>query len=66
MKIKLNGREYEAENGITIGSLLSLLEVGAAGTAVAINETIIPRDTHVTHIINEGDRVEVVRAIGGG
>jgi sulfur carrier protein len=34
--------------------------------AVEINRDIVPRSRHATHRLCEGDRVEIVQAIGGG
>lgn len=34
--------------------------------AVEINEDIVPRSQHPKFVLNDGDRIEVVRAIGGG
>ena len=34
--------------------------------AVEVNGEIIPRSLHATHALVEGDRVEIVHALGGG
>jgi sulfur carrier protein len=34
--------------------------------AVEVNGEIVPRGVHATHALAEGDRVEVVHALGGG
>ncbi|WP_290907033.1 sulfur carrier protein ThiS [Halomonas sp.] len=42
--------------------------LGLAGRriAVEVNEEIVPRSEHAVTRLVEGDRVEVVHAIGGG
>lgn len=66
IKIQMNGKEHELERAMTIDELLESLNIPAAGTAVALNETIVPRDKRCSCIINENDRIEIIRAIGGG
>jgi len=66
MQIQLNGEPFEAQDGATISSLLSSIDVGAKRYAIEVNEMIIPRSTHDSHALSEGDSVEVVVAIGGG
>jgi sulfur carrier protein len=33
---------------------------------VEVNREIVPRSVHAQHLLREGDRVEIVHAIGGG
>lgn len=66
MKIIVNGEESTIERGTTIAALLHKLDIPAAGTAVAIGDAIVSRDEHGTRQVAEGERVEIIRAIGGG
>jgi sulfur carrier protein len=34
--------------------------------AVEVNLDIVPRARHATHVINDGDRIEIVQFVGGG
>jgi sulfur carrier protein len=34
--------------------------------AVEINLDIVSRARHATHVINDGDRIEIVQFVGGG
>ena len=44
-----------------------ILYLGVQGRyAVEVNGDIVPRGVHATHLLADGDRVEVVHAIGGG
>ncbi|MDR2012741.1 MAG: sulfur carrier protein ThiS [Rhodanobacter sp.] len=66
MKIFLNGQEHDIGAG---ASLLQLLEhAGHAGrrVAVEINREIVPRSRYGERLLDAGDRVEIVQAIGGG
>jgi sulfur carrier protein len=64
MKIVLNGepREVVAE---TLAALLE--ECGFSGrVAIAVNEGFVPASLRVAHMLNEGDRVEVLAPMQGG
>ncbi len=66
MKIQLNGEPREVADGTTLGELLTALEMSQQRIAVEINLNIIPRSLHAETQLQEGDKVELVRAIGGG
>jgi sulfur carrier protein len=66
MQIHLNGEAREVEAGIALAALLA--EAGLTGrrVAVEVNGVIVPRGRHAEHGLCEGDRVEIVHALGGG
>ena len=66
MKIHLNGEPFEAEHKLTIAALLASMDVGTKRYAIEVNEMIIPRSEHEKHLLQDGDQVEIVVAIGGG
>ncbi len=66
MQILLNGKPRDAADGTTIAVLLGELELVGRRLAVEVNEDVIPRSRHPEHALREGDRVEIVHAIGGG
>ncbi len=66
MHIKLNGDRHEVETGSTLATLIDSLDLSGKRIAVEINEELVPRSEHDTHVLAEGDRVEIVQAIGGG
>ena len=66
MQISINGQPRSAPAGFTIAALLSELELHGKRLAVEVNEDVIPRSEHPAHVLCEGDRVEIVHAIGGG
>ena len=48
-------------------SLLETLGVAdREGTAVAVNMTVVPRRAHADTVLQAGDSVEIVQAVGGG
>jgi sulfur carrier protein len=63
---QLNGSPRPCPPGLTISSLLEQLEAQGPGVAVELNEQVIPRLQHPDTLIEPGDRIEVVRLVGGG
>jgi sulfur carrier protein len=66
MQIYLNGEVQEVDPAITVAALL--LQFGFAEQRVAVerNLDIVPKSLHEQTTINPGDRLEIVRAMGGG
>lgn len=65
MKISLNGKVTETE-AQTVSQLLELLDIEPTGVAVAVNQSVVRRAEHPNHRLQEGDAVEVIRAVQGG
>jgi len=66
MHIRLNGEDLALEGDRTIAQLLADQGLAGRRVAVEINGEIVPRGRHDTHPIADGDRVEIVHALGGG
>lgn len=66
MKAVVNGEAHDLPDGATVGTLLELLGTKRTGIAVAHNERVVPRAHYDTHVIVDGDRVEIIRAVAGG
>jgi thiamine biosynthesis protein ThiS len=66
MKIMVNGREMEVADGLSVEALLAHLAVKREYTAVAVNREITPKTAYGSVALREGDRVEIVRPMGGG
>jgi sulfur carrier protein len=63
--ITVNGDTREIPPGTTAQGLIELL--GLEGRlAMEVNEEIVPRSDLERHALEPGDRVEIVKAIGGG
>lgn len=64
--IRLNGDERQVPATTTIAGLLELAGHGQRRVAVECNGEIVPRSLHTTTVLQAGDRLEIVQAIGGG
>ncbi|HUO07276.1 MAG TPA: sulfur carrier protein ThiS [Phycisphaerae bacterium] len=66
MKILLNGRDFEVPAETTIAQLIKLREIKTPAYAVERNREVVFRKEHAETVLAEGDRVEIVVAVGGG
>ncbi len=66
MKLHLNGELREAPDLATLADLAAWLDLPAFGSAVELNGEVIRRVDHPATPLKEGDRLEVVRLVGGG
>jgi sulfur carrier protein len=64
--ITVNGKAMDVESGLTVDGLLTLLNVKREYTAVAVNREVIRKSAYGTLKLSEGDKVEIVRPMGGG
>ncbi len=66
MIIKVNGEDLEIENQSTAATLITQLGYQDQRIALEVNEAIISKSKHVEFTLNEGDQVEIIKAVGGG
>jgi sulfur carrier protein len=67
IEIVINGEKRSIPEHSTVRRLLE--ELGVAnreGTAVAVNMEVVPRTAHPAIVLQAGDHVEIVQAVGGG
>ena len=62
MHLILNGVPLDAD----ATTLADLLGAVPAGRAVAVNHEVVPLAEHETHLLADGDVVDVVTAVAGG
>jgi len=66
IRIRLNGVEREVADALSVAELLAANGYAQRRVAVEINREIVPKSRHDLHCVNDGDRVEIVHALGGG
>jgi thiamine biosynthesis protein ThiS len=66
MNVLINGENRSLPEGATLQDVINLLQLQGRRLAVEINTEIVPRSLHADRRLREGDRVEIVHAIGGG
>ena len=66
MNIVLNGELCRLDDGCTLQRLAEQQGLSRERFAVEVNLCIVPRSRLAAYRLCEGDRVEIVRAVGGG
>ena len=66
IQIQLNGAPREFPAPLTFSQLVETLELAGKRLAIERNGEIVPRSRFAEARLNDGDRIEVVIAVGGG
>jgi len=66
MQILLNGESRSVAPETRLPTLIEQLRLGERRLAVELNGAIVPRSTWADTALRDGDRLEIVHAIGGG
>tara|TARA_B100000282_G_C31314406_1_gene301434 strand:- start:254 stop:454 length:201 start_codon:yes stop_codon:yes gene_type:complete len=66
MNIILNNESDEVHEGITIKEFLDDKKINTKYIAIEINKKIIPKSSYINHELKDGDKIEIITAIGGG
>lgn len=66
MQVSVNGEPRELVPDTTLAGLLEALGLGTRRLAIALNAATVPRGEYAARTLREGDRVEIIEAVGGG
>jgi sulfur carrier protein len=66
MQVIINGNPTDVPDGIDMASLLERLDLSGQRVAVEVNEEVVPRSRFSGRRLAPSDRVEIIRAVGGG
>lgn len=66
MNILVNDETLTLASPLTLDQLLDKLACQPAGTALAVNQQVVPRGSWAQHKLQEGDVVVIFQAIAGG
>jgi len=67
MQISINGNpRHFQEKSMTIADLINTLNLAGKRIAIECNGEIVPRSQFEEVVLNEGDKLEIVGAVGGG
>lgn len=64
--LQVNGKPVELDAPTPLLAYLEKLGVNPRAVAVEHNGEILQRDAYAATVLGEGDRVEIVRMVGGG
>jgi len=62
----INGKPRQLGDACSVAALLDSMDLAGKRVAVERNGEIVPKSRHADTAIAEGDRIEVVVAVGGG
>ena len=66
IQVTVNGAAHRLEKPLHLSALLETLELAGKKVAVERNGEIVPRSAHAVTVLADGDRLEIVVAVGGG
>nr|WP_290586992.1 MULTISPECIES: sulfur carrier protein ThiS [unclassified Ketobacter] len=66
IQVTVNGDPRHFAVGTTIADLIASLDLQGRRVAVECNQEIVPKSAHGGTLLNNGDELEIVHAIGGG
>ena len=66
LEIELNGAPHVLPGGATLHELVESLGLAGQALALAVNRCVVPRERWADTLLQARDKVDVVRAIGGG
>ena len=66
MTLQLNGEQREVPDGLSLAGLVEWLELPADRVAIERNLEVVKRASWDETQLENGDRLEIVRMVGGG
>lgn len=66
MNILLNGEPRQLSDNYSVLDLLHELRLAEKRLAIELNGEIVPRSAYEETALKDGDKIEIVHAIGGG
>tara|TARA_B100000686_G_scaffold346842_1_gene434307 strand:- start:3743 stop:3943 length:201 start_codon:yes stop_codon:yes gene_type:complete len=66
MLLNINGKEKQLSESKNVAEMVRELEIDLPHFAVALNYDIVPKSQYESTYLNDGDKVEIVHAVGGG
>jgi sulfur carrier protein len=66
MKLQINGRERDVAEGATLAQIVEAFGLKPATVVVEWNGEVLSREGFDAARPGEGDRLEIVRVVGGG
>lgn len=66
MKIIVNGNEKEYADECTLLEMMKELNITESVMAAAVNMNIVKQESWDTHLLKDGDKIELLDFVGGG
>jgi sulfur carrier protein len=66
IQVTVNGSSHRFQQPLDVAALLQHFAFTGRKIAVERNGEIVPRSAHASTLVADGDRLEIVVAVGGG
>lgn len=66
IQVMVNGTAHRLDDALDVAALIERLELAGKKIAVERNGEIVPKSAHGATRLADGDRLEIVVAVGGG
>jgi sulfur carrier protein len=66
MQITVNGSPQDAPDGLSLLALIQELKLNPDTTIVELNRAVVEKKTYPGIVLSPGDKLELVRIVGGG
>jgi sulfur carrier protein len=66
IQVTVNGAAHRFDEAVDVARLVEQLQLAGKKIAVERNGEIVPRSAHRATLLANGDRLEIVVAVGGG
>lgn len=66
MNVELNGAPHELTDGTNVRDLIESVTGSTRGSAVVVDDEVVPRSTWGDYVLRAGQRVELITAVQGG
>ena len=66
MKIYINQKEIEVQDSISVKELLDMQKIAIEGSAIAIDNKLVPKNEWNDRILTDGNKITIIRATFGG
>lgn len=66
IRVSVNGESRQFPQPLTCAGLIAALGLTGKRVALECNGEIVPRGHHAEHGLADGDKIEIVVAVGGG
>jgi sulfur carrier protein len=66
ISVSINGEARQFDSTLSVSALLEQMQLGGKRIALERNGEIVPRSQFTQQMLSDGDRLEIVVAVGGG
>ena len=66
MRVTVNGEARDFVSGISVASMIEVLDLDPRRLGIERNRQIVPKSSYQQTVLADNDRIEIVHFVGGG